>query len=55
MEMSFIDLLFLLFFLINVFQKIAELNEILEVRESKLLEMSMKNAELSEANSNLKR
>lgn len=36
-------------------QKIAELNEIIDVRENKLMDLSMKNAELSESNSNLKR
>ncbi len=36
-------------------QKVAELHEILEARESKLIDLSMRNAELSESNFNLKR
>lgn len=42
-------------FLQSNFQKIAELNEIIDVRENKLMDLSMKNAELCESNSNLKR
>ncbi|KAL6972490.1 TATA element modulatory factor 1 [Sarracenia purpurea var. burkii] len=38
----------------RLLKKIAELNEILEARETKLIDLSMKNAELSESNSNLK-
>ena len=37
------------------FQRIAELNEIIDVRENKLMDLSMKNAELCENNMTLKR
>jgi hypothetical protein len=42
---------------INVllFQRIAEMTEILEAREMKLIEMSRINVELQESNSDLKR
>ncbi|XP_065222799.1 TATA element modulatory factor isoform X2 [Planococcus citri] len=38
----------------RLLKEIAKLNEVLQARETKLIDLSMKNAELSESNSNLK-
>jgi len=39
----------------NNFQKIVELNSIVKARESKLIDLSKKNAELAANNSEMKR